>query len=136
MSVSIASSVRRVSDSDSPLRVALASMLRFMTSAERRFASGPTDYTVAWVLLGGVNTGPDEVAALGERFAGVPIRLNLIDVNDARPDGYRRATDAERDAFHDGLRALGIPVVRRYSVGRSQHCACGMLASRDQALGT
>ena len=45
--------------------------------------------TIAWVVLGGINTGPDEVDALRDLFDGVPLRLNLIDVNDARPDGYR-----------------------------------------------
>lgn len=89
--------------------------------------------TIAWVLLGGVNHGSDEVAAIRERLGDLPIRINLIDVNDARPDGFRRATDAERQAFTDELRTLGVPVVRRYSVGRSRHSACGMLASRKLA---
>lgn len=85
--------------------------------------------TVAWVVLGGINHGDDEVEALRELFAGVPLRLNLIDVNDARPDGYRRATDAELARFRDSLRTLGVPVVRRYSGGAAKHAACGMLAS-------
>lgn len=89
--------------------------------------------TIAWVVLGGINTGPDEVAALRQHFEGVPLRLNLIDVNDARPDGFRRATDHELSDFRDALRTLGIPVVRRYSGGAARHAACGMLAGRSQA---
>jgi 23S rRNA (adenine2503-C2)-methyltransferase len=85
--------------------------------------------TLAWVVLGGINTGSDEVEALRELFAGVPLRLNLIDVNDARPDGFRRATDSELSRFRDALRTLGIPVVRRYSGGAARHAACGMLAA-------
>jgi 23S rRNA (adenine2503-C2)-methyltransferase len=84
--------------------------------------------TVAWVLLPGVNDGPDEVAGLARLFQGVPIKLNLIDVNDPRPGGFRRATQAELDAFRDRLRALNVPVVRRYSGGTAIHAACGMLA--------
>lgn len=84
--------------------------------------------TIAWVVLGGINTGDDEVEALRELFAGIPLRLNLIDVNDARPDGYQRADDAELARFRDALRTLGIPVVRRYSGGAAKHAACGMLA--------
>jgi 23S rRNA (adenine2503-C2)-methyltransferase len=84
--------------------------------------------TIAWVVLGGINTGADEVSALRSLFDGVPLRLNLIDVNDARPDGYRRATDAELNAFRDELRTLGVPIVRRYSGGAAKHAACGMLA--------
>lgn len=88
--------------------------------------------TLAWVLMGGVNTGDEEVAALRNLIGDLPVRINLIDVNDARPDGYRRATDAERNRFRDGLATLGVPIVRRYSVGRDQSSACGMLASRHQ----
>ena len=89
--------------------------------------------TIAWVVLGGINTGADEVEALRALFAGVPLRLNLIDVNDARDGGYRRATDAELGAFRDALRTLGIPVVRRYSGGAARHAACGMLAAMRTA---
>ena len=85
--------------------------------------------TIAWVLLGGINTGSDEVEALRRLFDAVPLRLNLIDVNDARPDGFRRATDSELSAFRDELRTLKIPVVRRYSGGAAKHAACGMLAA-------
>ncbi len=85
--------------------------------------------TVAWVLLGGVNTGADEVDALRALLAGVPLRLNLIDVNDARPDGFARAAPEELSRFLDALQLLGQPVVRRYSGGRNRHAACGMLAA-------
>lgn len=85
--------------------------------------------TIAWVVLGGVNTGRDEVEALRRLFDGVPLRLNLIDVNDARPDGFRRASEHELSRFRDELRTLGVPVVRRYSGGAAKHAACGMLAA-------
>ncbi len=90
--------------------------------------------TLAWVLLGGINTGDDEVAALREHFGDLPLRLNLIDVNDTRPDGYRRASAEELGRFRDALRALEVPVVRRYSGGAAKHAACGMLAAmtRDE----
>lgn len=85
--------------------------------------------TIAWVLMSGINSGPDEVAALRSHFDGVPLRLNLIDVNDAREDGFVRASDEELGSFRDELRTLGIPVVRRYSGGAAKHAACGMLQS-------
>lgn len=85
--------------------------------------------TIAWVVLGGINTGDDEIEALQRHFGGIPMRLNLIDVNDARPDGFRRADEHELASFRDRLRALGMPVVRRYSGGVAKHAACGMLAA-------
>lgn len=115
--------------------------------------------TLAWVLLGGVNDGRDEVEALRTLFAHIPYKLNLIDVNTAEdvtgrgdglpwdgdsarqtlgpeggigapPSTFRRSSSAELAAFRDMLRELGRPVVRRYSGGRERHAACGMLASR------
>jgi 23S rRNA (adenine2503-C2)-methyltransferase len=85
--------------------------------------------TIAWVVLGGINTGRDEVDALHSLFSDVPLRLNLIDVNDAREDGYVRASDEELATFRDELRDLGVPVVRRYSGGAAKHAGCGMLAA-------
>lgn len=92
--------------------------------------------TVARVLLGGVNDGADEVTALQELLGDIPLRINLIDVN--VPPGanspFRRATDAERNRLLDALQVLGVPVVRRYSVGQSQNAACGLLAARTASL--
>ena len=89
--------------------------------------------TVAWVVLGGVNTGDDEVRELSRLFEGVPLRLNLIDVNDPREGGFRRASPAELSDFRARLSALDVPVVRRYSGGAARHAACGMLAARREA---
>ena len=85
--------------------------------------------TLAWVLIGGTNSGQDEVDRLKQLFAGVPLTLNLIDVNDAREGGFPRADDDERNALLDRLSAAGIPFVRRYSGGSARHAACGMLAA-------
>lgn len=86
--------------------------------------------TLAWVLMGGVNDGPEEVEALARVFSGLRIVVNVIDVNDSRPDGYRRSTPEEKDRFVDALAAHGLAFTLRYSVGRSSEAACGMLASR------
>ena len=87
---------------------------------------------LAWVLMSGINTGADEAAELGRLFAGIPVRLSVIDVND--PSGrFAPADDAERGRFLTALSENGIGFVRRYSGGPDIHAACGMLAAR--ALG-
>jgi 23S rRNA (adenine2503-C2)-methyltransferase len=93
-------------------------------------ASSGRRVTLAWVLLGGVNHDRAEVDALVELCRDVRVRISLLDVNDKRPDGFRRATDAEREGFRDRLQVLGAPIVRRYSVGQATNAACGMLSSR------
>ena len=65
-----------------------------------------------------------------ELTAGLPILLDLIDVND--PTGqFRRPDSEEANAFRDALsEELAMPVQRRYSGGQDIHGACGMLAAR------
>lgn len=105
-----------------------------LSAAVREYAEiAPGRVTLAYVVLGGINTGPEEAEALGRWFGDLPLRINLIDVNDARHDGFARASDDERTAFVDSLQALKVPVVRRYSVGQSQNSACGMLAAVARA---
>jgi 23S rRNA (adenine2503-C2)-methyltransferase len=96
-----------------------------------RYAATGRRQTLAWVLLAGVNTGQDEVDGLLRVFEGIPLRIDLIDVNDHREGGFCRADDAERTAFFDRLQVLNAPIVRRYSVGQSENSACGMLASLE-----
>jgi 23S rRNA (adenine2503-C2)-methyltransferase len=101
-----------------------------LAEAMRRHAAlrgGPV--SLAWVLMAGVNTGAEEARELARLFAGVPVRLSLIDVND--PSGrFQRADDGERGRFLSALAENGIGFVRRYSGGPDIHAACGMLALR------
>jgi 23S rRNA (adenine2503-C2)-methyltransferase len=83
---------------------------------------------VAWVMISGVNTGDEDAADLARLLRGVPLIVNLIDVQD--PSGRWRPPGAEeRTAFRDALTArLGQPTVWRYSGGAEVGAACGMLA--------
>jgi 23S rRNA (adenine2503-C2)-methyltransferase len=112
---------------ESLLPVATKWSLEELADAVRAYArSCRTRVTIAWVLMGGINHDEEEVEALKSLLSDVPIRLNLIDVNSN--GDFRRATHEELNQFRDQLQALGVPIVRRYSVGRGQNAACGMLA--------
>ena len=89
--------------------------------------------TFAWTVLAGINTGRDDARALAELTRGLPILLNLIDIND--PTGeFRRPDSAEFDLFRQYLREeLRQPLQRRYSGGQDIHGACGMLAATSTA---
>jgi 23S rRNA (adenine2503-C2)-methyltransferase len=86
--------------------------------------------TFAWTMISGVNTREEDARKLAELTRGIPIKLDLIDVND--PSGrYQPPSPEELNSFRDALRKhLAMPVVRRYSGGRDIHAACGMLAGR------
>lgn len=105
-----------------PLPELLAAVRDYHTATRKRV-------TFAWTVLAGINTGRDEARALAELTRGLPILLDLIDVND--PTGqFRRPDDDEANAFRDALREeLAMPIQRRYSGGLDIHGACGMLAA-------
>jgi len=86
--------------------------------------------TIALTLLGGYNTGPDEVEALGRWLPDVPYRLTLIDVAEGPHHPFRAPTGDEASGFLDAFRALGQPFTRRLSGGADIDAACGMLAGR------
>jgi 23S rRNA (adenine2503-C2)-methyltransferase len=86
--------------------------------------------TLAWTTLSGINTRPEDARLLAELTAGLPVKLDLIDVNDASGE-FLPPTAEELNAFRDALtRELAMPVVRRYSGGKDVHGGCGMLAGK------
>jgi 23S rRNA (adenine2503-C2)-methyltransferase len=90
---------------------------------------------LAWTLLRGVNTRAEDARRLAELTAGLPVQIDLIEVNDASGEFLPPSAD-ELKAFRDALTAeLGMPIVRRYSGGQDIHGGCGMLAglSREQS---
>lgn len=86
--------------------------------------------TLAWTMIDGENTSEADARRLGELVRGLPVKIDLIDVND--PAGRFRPPDrVALDAFRDALRVhVGAPVARRYSGGFDIRAACGMLAGR------
>jgi 23S rRNA (adenine2503-C2)-methyltransferase len=83
---------------------------------------------LAWTLLSGLNTRPEDARRLAELTAGLRVKIDLIDVNDAAGE-FVPPTAEELRLFRDALSvALRQPIVRRYSGGKDIHGACGMLA--------
>lgn len=106
-------------------RFPVADLARAMREHAERHG-GPVN--LAWVLMSGINTGPEEAREIARLFAGVRVRLSVIDVND--PTGeFQRADDDERSRFLSAVAENNLGFVRRYSGGPDIYAACGMLAS-------
>jgi len=85
---------------------------------------------LAWTMLSGVNTSREDARKIAELTAGMPVRIDLIDVNDATGE-FLRPAEQERRAFRDALsEEVKMPVGWRYSGGADVHGACGMLAGK------
>ena len=104
--------------------------------------------TLAWTMISGVNTGEEDAKQLAELTRGLPVKLDLIDVNDPESRTTVPVVSSKRDAcptlkfippspeelhaFRDALRLhLAAPVARRYSGGKDIGAACGLLAGKE-----
>jgi 23S rRNA (adenine2503-C2)-methyltransferase len=102
-----------------------------LIAAVREHATATRDRVMLeYVAIAGVNCGADDARALVELLRGIPVRFNLIEVNDASGEFAPPSAD-ELAAFRDALQALGQPIVRRYSGGKDVRAGCGMLAATD-----
>jgi 23S rRNA (adenine2503-C2)-methyltransferase len=100
-----------------------------LVQAIREYAeASKTRVTLAYVAVSGANMDGLAAQELGRLFAGVKVKINLIDVND--PSGtFLPPTDAEIALFRAELSRFSIPVARRYAGGRDINAACGTLAA-------
>jgi 23S rRNA (adenine2503-C2)-methyltransferase len=106
-----------------PLSDLMAAVREYHAATGRRV-------TLAWAMMSGVNTRPEDALQVAALTAGLPIVLDLIDVNDSAGQ-FLPPSRTELKAFRDALSAeLRMPIVRRYSGGGDIHGGCGMLAGR------
>lgn len=100
-----------------------------LIAAIREYAAATrTRAMLAYVMIRGFNTGREDAEALRELVGDLPVKIDLIDVNDAT-GRFLPPTEEELRAFRDHLQILRAPVVRRYSGGKGIEGACGMLAN-------
>ncbi|MFI4875167.1 MAG: 23S rRNA (adenine(2503)-C(2))-methyltransferase RlmN, partial [Blastopirellula sp. JB062] len=87
---------------------------------------------IEYLMLRGVNDGPEDGAALAEYLRGLPVHINLIPYNQVEAAPHLEGTaKAEREAFGAALRDQGYTVTIRYSLGADVDAACGQLVRRE-----
>ena len=105
-----------------PTAEVIAALREYHAATRRRV-------TLAWIMISGVNVSERDAAELAELTRDLPVKIDLIDVND--PSGqFKPPTRDELNIFRDALRKhIPAPVLRRYSGGQDIQAACGMLAA-------
>lgn len=84
---------------------------------------------IAYILIPGVNDGPECARQLARWLAPLRAKVNLIPFNPGTAAGYRPPSDSELDEFRARLIALRVNVQKRASRGRGLMAACGQLGS-------
>jgi len=85
---------------------------------------------VEYLMLKGINDGPEDLAALIEYLDGTNTHINLIQFNAHPGAQFEPVTLEARKAFGDALKATGFKVTLRYSLGDDIAAACGQLAGK------
>jgi 23S rRNA (adenine2503-C2)-methyltransferase len=102
--------------------------LEMLMAAARAYPLRPREWiTFEYVLLGGVNDGPENAKEVVELLRGMKCKVNLIALNPG-PGIEFTTPDEERVAvFQTILREGGIPAFVRRPRGRDIYAACGQL---------
>ncbi len=83
--------------------------------------------TFEYVLLGGVNDGPENAKEVAELLRGLHCKVNLIALNPGPGIEFTTPGAEEVAAFQKILRDAGIPAFVRRPRGRDIYAACGQL---------
>jgi len=103
-----------------PLKKLRSSLETYQQNHNRRI-------TLEYVLLSGVNTGADEVAALQRFTTTLKVLINVIPFNRVEGLPFRPPAEEEVRQFVGFCRDSGYSVTRRYRRGEEIQGACGQL---------
>ncbi len=90
--------------------------------------------TIEYVLIAGVNDDPEDATGLARLLAGIPVKVNVIPLNEDRTylPGFKRPDEAAIDRFVERLARSHLTVTVRRSRGPDTSAACGQLKGRTQ----
>jgi 23S rRNA (adenine2503-C2)-methyltransferase len=102
--------------------------LEALMAAVRRYPLAPRQRVFfEYVLLDGLNDGPEDARALVRLLRGVRAKVNLIPFNDWDGSPFRRPPLARILAFQSVLLEAGVTTTVRWSKGEDIGAACGQL---------
>ncbi len=83
-----------------------------------------------YVLLAGLNDGPEQARELGPLLAGLRAVVQVIPYNRAGDERFASPSEEATNRFAEAVKAAGLPVAIRSSRGPDIDAACGQLRGR------
>ena len=108
-----------------PLDALLAACRAFPLAPRRRI-------TFEYILIAGVNDGPEHARRLVSRLHGIRAKINLIPFNEHPGSEFKRPDPPVVDAFLQQLTDRHQTAIVRYSKGQEIGAACGQLRGGHQ----
>lgn len=87
---------------------------------------------VQYTVIRGVNDSPHHAAELLKLLEGIPVKLNLIPLNEVEPSRFQSPEPLSLETFRDLIYAGGMRVMVRYSKGQDIEAACGQLVIKHE----
>ncbi len=105
-----------------PMATLMEAMLAWSAAARSRLL-------IEYVLIPGVNDGPDHPAELAAYLSPLDCTVNVIPYNPRRDSPWPAPAEGDVQRFVDAVAATGLPVRRRQTKGRGLMAACGQLGN-------
>ncbi len=86
---------------------------------------------IQYTVIRGVNDGERHARELIELLVGLPVKVNLIPLNEVEPSRFQGPEPGSLEAFRDRLHEAGLRVMVRYSKGQDIEAACGQLVIKN-----
>jgi 23S rRNA (adenine2503-C2)-methyltransferase len=88
--------------------------------------------TLEYILIQGVNDGPDQIKPLSELARRLNAKVNLIPYNRVEGLPWERPTEPAQESFLHGLTSRGVTATLRREKGHDIDAACGQLRLRTE----
>jgi len=105
-----------------PMNELLSAVRKFGRTTRRRV-------TFEYILINGVNDGPEDAARLVRLLGEIPCKINLIPLNTIAGSPLQRPSPERIEGFRDFLLSHHFTVPLRESKGRDIAAACGQLSA-------
>jgi 23S rRNA (adenine2503-C2)-methyltransferase len=86
---------------------------------------------IQYTVIAGVNDTLAHAEQMGKLLTGLPVKVNLIPLNDIDLSRFEAPAPESLQRFRDALHQQGLRVMVRYSKGQDIAAACGQLAVQN-----
>jgi len=100
-----------------------------LMDAMREWSERGEPILIEYVLIPSINDRPEHARELTRYLAPIPCKVNVIPYNPRRESPWPAPTEDSIERFVAALRAEGVFVTRRRTMGRGVMAACGQLGN-------
>jgi 23S rRNA (adenine2503-C2)-methyltransferase len=110
----------------------IGTILDFLRRFYQQHPDEDRSLLVQYTVIRGVNDSPRHAQELLSLLEGLPVKVNLIPLNEVEPSRFQGPDPRSLEAFRDTIHSAGMRVMIRYSKGQDIEAACGQLVIKHE----